>query len=70
MRLTVNGALEEHPDGRTVAELVQARTGTCPDAAHGTAVARGGEVVPRTRWASTALADGDVLELLTATAGG
>ena len=66
MRLTVNGAGEEHPEGRTLADLVESRT----RAERGVAVTRNGEVVPRAQWPGVRLADGDVLELLTATAGG
>ncbi|MEV6526437.1 sulfur carrier protein ThiS [Longispora urticae] len=36
----------------------------------GVAVAVNGTVVPRSTWTSTALADGDVVELLTAVQGG
>ena len=36
----------------------------------GVAVAVDGEVVPRTRWADTALADGARIEVLTAVQGG
>ncbi|GFZ87551.1 sulfur carrier protein ThiS [Nesterenkonia alkaliphila] len=36
----------------------------------GVAVALGGEVVPRSRWAATELSEGDELEIVTAVQGG
>ena len=66
MRLTVNGEAAELADGATVAELVEVR-------AHDrrrVAVARNGEVVPRSRWEQTALCEGDAVEVLSAVAGG
>ncbi|MGY1741538.1 MULTISPECIES: sulfur carrier protein ThiS [unclassified Blastococcus] len=64
--MTVNGAGADVPDGATVAALVAARGG-----AHDrVAVARNGDVVPRSAWESTPLAAGDVLEVLAPTAGG
>ena len=54
------------PAGLTVAELV-ARW--CPSP-RGIAVARNGEVVPRSAWAGTVVADGDRIEIVTAAAGG
>jgi sulfur carrier protein len=39
-------------------------------AATGVAAAVNGEVVPRTAWASTQLADGDQIEVVTAVQGG
>ena len=38
--------------------------------ARGIAVARNGAVVPRARWAETALADGDEIEIIKAISGG
>ena len=66
MRLTVNGAAAELADATTVAELVAARAGD----ARRVAVARNGEVVPRSAWAATALQGGDAVEVLSAVAGG
>ena len=66
MRLTVNGELAELGEGTTVAQLVE-------DRAHDrrrVAVARNGEVVPRSRWEQTPLQDGDAVEVLSAVAGG
>ncbi|WP_409332956.1 sulfur carrier protein ThiS [Trujillonella humicola] len=66
MQVTVNGAGTDVPDGATVAALVAERVG-----AHDrVAVARNGDVVPRSAWATTRLAAGDALEVLAPTAGG
>lgn len=65
MELTVNGERRTVPEGMTVADLVRA---TCEDD-RGVAVAVDGEVVSRSRWTCT-LADGSVIELVTATNGG
>jgi sulfur carrier protein len=68
MIITMNGAQAEVPAGTTLAGLLQ-RAGQ--DAAHrGIAVARNGEVVPRSLWNQQNVADGDVVELLTASQGG
>jgi sulfur carrier protein len=66
LHVTVNGTVLEIADGATVAALV---------AEHGgghdrVAVARNGDVVPRSRWTATRLAPGDRLEVLAPTAGG
>lgn len=66
MRVTVNGADAEVEDGVTVAELVAART----EEHRRVAVAVNADVVPRSRWGSTRLADGDAVEVLVAVAGG
>ena len=66
MQVTVNGAPAELPEDTTVAALV-ARHGRGHDRV---AVARNGDVVPRSRWDSTDLAAGDRLEVLAPTAGG
>ena len=66
MQLTVNGAPTLLPDGTTVAELVAQRT----TEQRRVAVARNGEVVPRSTWGATALSDGDAVEVLMAVAGG
>ncbi|MCY1137846.1 sulfur carrier protein ThiS [Actinoplanes sp. Pm04-4] len=67
MRLTVNG---RSSDGfvrdLSVRELVE----TITEAQRGVAVAVNGEVVPRSTWAVTALAEGDSVEVLTAAQGG
>jgi sulfur carrier protein len=66
VQLTVNGSPAELGEDTTVADLVAARTGSHDRVA----VARNGDVVPRSRWADTPLAPGDVVEVLAPTAGG
>jgi sulfur carrier protein len=66
MQVTLNGVPTEVADGLTVAGLVAQRSG--PD--QRIAIAVDNEVVPRSAWAQTALGDGDVVEVLTAVAGG
>ena len=67
MRLTVNG---RSSDGfvrdLSVRELVE----TITEARRGVAVAVNGEVVPRSTWEATPLAEGDSVEVLTAAQGG
>ncbi|GAB3195808.1 hypothetical protein GCM10027261_17030 [Geodermatophilus arenarius] len=66
MQLTVNGAPADLADDATVADLVAQRA-----AGHDrVAVARNGDVVPRSSWAATRLAPGDAVEVLAPTAGG
>lgn len=62
----VNGAPTDLPLDLTVEGLV---TDRCPSP-RGVAVAVNGEVVPKSRWASTRLAAGDRIEIVTAAAGG
>ncbi len=64
--LEVNGSPAEVAAGTTVADVVAS---WCPSPA-GVAVARNREVVPRSRWAGTALEAGDRVEIVTAAAGG
>jgi sulfur carrier protein len=64
--IEVNGAPWDDPDVATVAELV---TAWCPSP-RGVAVARNGEVVPKSRWQDTRLAPGDHIDIVTAAAGG
>jgi sulfur carrier protein len=66
VRVTVNGAERTVPAGTDVAAMVTDVAGT----AAGTAVAVNGDVLPRARWAGTALRDGDAVEVLTAVQGG
>lgn len=78
MNITLNGTRHELPDGASVSSLVSRVTGRplAPDGKSadggrlGVAVARNAEVVPRSRWHGTALADGDEIELVTAVQGG
>jgi sulfur carrier protein len=70
MWISLNGerrALEPGPGGTLPAVL--ALLDIAPDA-RGVAVAVDGAVVPRARWASTELADGARVEVLTAAQGG
>lgn len=66
LEIVVNGAARALAPGATVADLVS-RWATSPD---GIAVARNREVVPRSEWATTALSPRDVVEIVTAAAGG
>ncbi|MEU8327954.1 sulfur carrier protein ThiS [Micromonospora sp. NPDC048839] len=66
MELTVNGTGRSVPGEMTVAGLV----GVVAPQPRGVAVAVNGEVVPRAGWATTALRDGDHVEVLTAAQGG
>jgi sulfur carrier protein len=66
MNVIINGEPEILPDGLTVAELVVRL-----DLVGGRlAVERNGEIVPRGRWESVALGDGDKLELVHFVGGG
>ena len=62
----MNGRAVAAEPGMSVATLV-ARW--CPSA-DGIAVARNGEVVPKSAWPSTDLGDDDRVEIVTASAGG
>jgi sulfur carrier protein len=66
MNLTVNGDPVELDDGLSVAALVAERA---PDHRR-IAVAVNADVVPRSAWPTTALHDGDAVEVLVAVAGG
>jgi sulfur carrier protein len=64
--LTVNGDPREVLPGATLADLV---TQLVPSP-KGVAAAVNGEVVPRRAWPDTPLADGSVVEVVTAVQGG
>lgn len=64
--VTVNGEARRVPGGLTLDLLV----GQLTAAPAGVAAAVNETVVPRGRWARTALADGDRVEVLTAVQGG
>jgi sulfur carrier protein len=66
MRLTVNGRGFDSDRALSVQALVE----TITEARRGVAVAVNGEVVPRSTWAATPLAEGDAVEVLTAAQGG
>lgn len=63
MLISINGDPAVVAPGGTVADLLPVTTG-------GMAVALNGTVVPRHRLAATPLADGDVVEIVTAVQGG
>jgi sulfur carrier protein len=64
--VTVNGDPRELPPGTTLADLVTELT----PAPRGVAAAVDGTVVPRRAWPDTPLADGTVVEVVTAVQGG
>jgi sulfur carrier protein len=64
----VNGQPAQVEDGQTVAGLLDS-LGHAPGGP-GIAVARNGEVVPRSAWSTTGLDAGDHLEVLGASQGG
>jgi sulfur carrier protein len=64
--VVVNGSPWDGPPGTTVAQLVEQ---WCPSP-RGIAVARNGDVVPKSRWDRTELVPGDLIEIVTAAAGG
>jgi sulfur carrier protein len=68
LSVSVNGRPQPWSEGRTVADLVLATTGSA--APRGIAVALNGTVVRRADWPGTRLSDGDRVEILTATQGG
>jgi sulfur carrier protein len=67
MELTVNGHPATYDAPLTIADLVAEVLG---GETRGSAVAHNGEVVPRASHAVVALADGDVVEIVTAVQGG
>lgn len=78
MNITLNGTQHHLPDDASITMLVSEVTGR-PLAANGqavdgqklgVAVAHNSQVVPRSQWSVTALADGDDVELVTAVQGG
>jgi sulfur carrier protein len=66
MTIVINGQRHELPDDATLTDVVARLT----SAARGVAVALNGSVVPRGEWHSTALAEADQVEILTAVQGG
>ena len=66
MEITINGAPCQVCDGMSLERAVALMTA----AATGIAAALNGELVPRASWASTKLAPGDEIEVLTAVQGG
>ncbi len=68
MIVTLNGQRRELAGGATVASVVQLLD--VPAGARGVAVALDGEVVSRSRWSETELADGALVEVVAAIQGG
>jgi len=68
LNVTVNGELRRLPAGATVASVVELLD--VGSGARGVAVALDGEVVRRSRWTETELADGSLVEVLVAIGGG
>jgi sulfur carrier protein len=66
MKITVNGTITEVAEGGSVGDLVRDRT----DDRRRVAVARNGEVVPRSEWDTARLSEGDLVEVLAPVAGG
>lgn len=66
MDIVINGQRKNVPDGISVDRAVSLVSG----APSGIAVAVNGEVVRKASWASTILAPGDEVEVLTAVQGG
>ncbi|MBO0825531.1 MAG: sulfur carrier protein ThiS [Actinobacteria bacterium] len=66
MRVTINGQAHQAAGTMSVAQAVALLT----NAQSGVAAAVNGAVVRRSAWESTALADGDEVEVLTAVQGG
>jgi sulfur carrier protein len=68
MKVIVNGREQVLADGATVAGLIE-QLRESPDG-RGVAVAVDAEVVPRSRWESTRLTEGQRVELVAAIQGG
>jgi sulfur carrier protein len=66
MQVFINGAAREFPASLALAELVE----RLELGARRIAVERNGEIVPRSTWATTPVADGDRLEIVVAVGGG
>ena len=64
--VSVNGRVTPLSPGTTVSDVV----GGLTSGGRGVAVARNGEVVPRSEWPTTLLQPDDLLEVLTAAQGG
>ena len=67
MRIRVNGSDRELVPGTTVEELVR-ELAAAPE--RGVAVALDGDVIPRSAWGGTRIADGQEVEVLRAVQGG
>lgn len=69
INISVNGEPAEAAVGCSVEELLEAR-GIIGERRNGIAVAVNLSVVPRSAWATTAVNDGDKVEIVTAVQGG
>jgi thiazole synthase len=70
VRIELNGKDVELPAGASLGDAVREAGAAPEESPRGVAVALDGEVVPRTEWASTALAEGSRVEVLAAIQGG
>lgn len=68
MQLQLNG--ENHTTSALTLGALLKEQGIDPTTTNGVAVARNGQVVPRTEWDVVVLLEGDSLEIITAMAGG
>lgn len=68
MRIALNGRALELAEGATLVDAVHVAAGD-PER-QGIAAALAGEVVPRSQWRTTPLAEGDRVEVLEARQGG
>ncbi|MCL6565737.1 MAG: sulfur carrier protein ThiS [Acidobacteriia bacterium] len=66
MKVTINGENRELPEGLTVAALLE-HLGLQPERV---AIERNREILPRSRWAETRVADGDRYEIVHFVGGG
>ena len=66
MRVRVNGEPRSVPEGSSIGSLVD----ICAPSRRGIAVARNGDVVPRSSWDTVAVAPDDAVEILGAAQGG
>jgi len=66
IQLSVNGQIQSVEPGADIARLLQA----LELAGKRVAVEKNGEIVPRSRYADTRLAEGDALEIVVAVGGG
>ena len=69
MKIVLNGEVRAVEEAATLDRLVE-DLGGGSNGGRGVAVAVNGEVVPRGRWATTALMDDDRVEILRAVGGG
>lgn len=66
MQIMLNGQAHQAPDAASLAEVVRAVS----DRETGIAVALNSDVVPRSAWPATAVAEGDRIDVVTAVQGG